>query len=78
MIKIYELTEREQEVLDLIVNNVKGEELKDLAKKLHITRSTFITHLNSIYFKKNAHSQIELIIGYYKEKLENATKNNNG
>ena len=76
MIKIYELTEREQEVLNLIVNNVKGEELKDLAKKLHITRNTFATHLNNIYFKKNAHSQIELIIQYYKEKLENAKDNN--
>jgi DNA-binding NarL/FixJ family response regulator len=75
MIKIYELTEREQEVFDLIINNIKGEEIKSLAKKLHISRNTFVTHLNSIYFKKNAHSQIELIIRYYKEKLENAKNN---
>ena len=63
-----DLTPKEEEVLYAIVNNIKGEKIKDLAKDLHIKETTLKTHILHIFQKTGTNSQVELIIKHYKEK----------
>ena len=59
------LTKREKEVYNKIINNVEGKSRKELAKDLYISAGTFHTHLLKIFEKTGASSQIELIIRHY-------------
>ena len=70
------LTRKEQEVYDAIINNIEGLKNKDLAKKLEMSRSTFCTHLMNIYYKTRTNSQIELIVKYYRERINENNRNN--
>jgi DNA-binding NarL/FixJ family response regulator len=71
-----DLTNKEKEVLNVVVNNIEGLKNEELAKKLNITRATFCTHLINIYYKTRTNSQIELIIRYYKERIDANNRNN--
>lgn len=64
-----DLTKKEKEVLNVVVNNIEGLKNGELTKKLNITKSTFCAHLMNIYYKTYTNSQIELIIRYYKERI---------
>lgn len=70
-----DLTKKEKEVLNVIVNNIEGLKNEELAKKLNITRATFCAHLMNIYYKTYTNSQIELIIRYYKERIDANNRN---
>lgn len=59
------LTPREQEVYCKIINNIRGLSREDMAKELHIKKSTFDTHLINIFLKTGTSSQIELIVKHY-------------
>ena len=59
------LTPREREIYYLLVTNIKGLTYTELAEKLHITYSTFKTHVISIFRKTGIKSEVELIIKYY-------------
>jgi hypothetical protein len=53
-----DLTKKEKEVLNVIVNNIEGLKNEELAKKLNITRATFCAHLMNIYYKSRQHIDI--------------------
>lgn len=61
------LTKREKEVYNKIINNIEGKSRKELAEELNISAGTFRTHLLRIFEKTGTNSQIELIIKFYKE-----------
>jgi DNA-binding CsgD family transcriptional regulator len=52
----YELTKREEEVLELLI---QGTPLADIAEKLYISHGTAKTHVNHIYKKLDVHSREE-------------------
>jgi DNA-binding CsgD family transcriptional regulator len=60
------LTKREQDVYNKVVNNIEGKSQKELAVDLSMSIGTFHTHLLNIFFKTNTNSQIELIVRHYK------------
>lgn len=59
----YELTEREQEVYNQLVNS--DDSLQEVADKLFISKRTLERHISSIYKKTNAKSRIELVHLYH-------------
>ncbi len=59
------LTKREKEVYNKIINNVDGKSRKELAKELYISDGTFHTHLLRIFEKTGTSSQAELIVKHY-------------
>ena len=59
------LTKREKEVYNKIINNVEGKSRKELAKELYISDGTFHTHLLRIFEKTGTSSQVELIVKHY-------------
>ncbi|HGY55271.1 MAG TPA: response regulator transcription factor [Caldithrix abyssi] len=64
--KDYGLTEREKEILKLLV---EGKNKKQTASELNISQYTLDTHLKNIYAKLHVHSQIDLISKTLKEHL---------
>ena len=62
----YELTGREKEILQLLVD---GHSKKHLADQLCISLHTVDTHLKNIYAKLHVHSQIDVIAKALKEHL---------
>ena len=64
--KEYGLTEREKEILKLLV---QGKNKKQTASDLCISQYTLNTHLKNIYAKLHVHSQIDLISKTLKEHL---------
>lgn len=60
------LTPKEQEIYNLIINNIEGEKIEELAKKANISYYTMRTHLQHIYEKTGISSQIELIVKHYR------------
>ena len=70
------LTNKEQDVYNAIINNIEGLKNKELAKQLKMSRSTFCTHLMNIYYKTHTNSQIELIVKYYRERINENNRNN--
>ena len=62
----YELTAREKEILQLLVD---GHSKKHLADHLCISLYTVETHLKNIYAKLHVHSQIDVIAKALKEHL---------
>ena len=69
-----ELTRREQEVLDCLMD---GLTYKQTAEKLCLSRYTMNTYRASIFQKKDVHSLPELIVKEYKHKLKEVTDGNN-
>ena len=63
MNNIWNLSERELEILDLII---KGLTNPQIAEKLVITTHTVKAHIASIYFKTNIHSRVLLAISAVK------------
>lgn len=59
------LTKREKEVYNKIINNVEGKSRKELAKELYISAGTFHTHLLRIFEKTGTNTQVELIVKHY-------------
>ena len=53
---IGELTTRESEVLELLVQSLKG---REIAEQLGISRNTVRSHMQSIFHKLNVHSRLE-------------------
>ena len=68
-----ELTRREQEVLDCLMD---GLTYKQTAEKLCLSRYTMNTYRASIFQKKDVHSLPELIVNEYKKKLKEVTDGN--
>lgn len=64
--KEYGLTEREREILQLLVN---GTSKKHIADHLFISLHTVDTHLKNIYAKLHVHSQIDVVAKALKERL---------
>jgi len=62
----YNLTKREKEILQLLVNGLSKKHITD---HLHISLLTFETHLKNIYAKLHVHSQIDVIAKILKEHL---------
>ena len=62
----YGLTNREREILQLLINGLSK---KHLAGQLHISLHTVDTHLKNIYAKLHVHSQIDVIAKTLKEHL---------
>ena len=62
----YGLTEREKEILQLLVN---GMSKKHIAENLYISLYTVDTHLKNIYAKLHVHSQIDVVSKALKEHL---------
>ncbi|MEJ2048324.1 MAG: response regulator transcription factor [Calditrichota bacterium] len=62
----YELTSREKEILQLLVDGLSK---KHLADRLCISLHTVDTHLKNIYVKLHVHSQIDVIAKALKEHL---------
>lgn len=62
-LKIDKLTSKEQEVYLLILDGITNEEI---CRRLSISQTTFKTHLNNIYSKRQVHSKYELIIDFLK------------
>ena len=62
----YGLTEREKEILQLLVN---GMSKKHIAEKLFISLYTVDTHLKNIYAKLHVHSQIDVVAKALRERL---------
>lgn len=60
------LTKREKEVYNKIINNIEGKSRKELAKEMFISAGTFHTHLLRIFEKTGTSSQIELIVKHYR------------
>jgi DNA-binding NarL/FixJ family response regulator len=63
---LYQLTEREKEVLQLLAN---GNSFKMIASSLMITLDTVRSHIKKVYEKLQVHSQTEAISKAYNEKL---------
>lgn len=64
--KEYGLTDREKELLKLLVN---GMNKKHIAEELHISLLTINTHLKNIYAKLHVHSQIDVVSKILRERL---------
>lgn len=62
----YELTDREQEILDLLS---KGNSYKMLAAKMNISIDTVRSHIKKVYQKLHVHSQTEAVAKAIQEKL---------
>lgn len=62
----YELTEREQEILDLLS---KGNSYKMLAAQMNISIDTVRSHIKKVYQKLHVHSQAEAVAKAIQEKL---------
>ena len=56
--RLFDLTKKEREILDLLP---LGLTINQLAKKLHLTESTVKTHLSSIYRKLSAKNRVQAI-----------------
>ena len=59
------LTEREKEILNLIIKGFKN---KEIAEKLFISEKTVKTHINKIFKKFKVKSRAQLIIKFFKDK----------
>jgi DNA-binding CsgD family transcriptional regulator len=57
-LKIYKLTERENEIVVEVCNGLNN---KDIAKKLYVEEGTVKTHLNNIFKKLNVKTRSELV-----------------
>ena len=64
--KEYGLTQREKEILQLLVN---GMGKKHISSHLHISLFTVDTHLKNIYAKLQVHSQIDVVAKALRERL---------
>ncbi len=64
--KEYGLTQREKEILQLLVN---GMGKKHISSHLHISIFTVDTHLKNIYVKLQVHSQIDVVAKALRERL---------
>ena len=64
--KEYGLTQREKEILQLLVN---GMGKKHISSHLHISLFTVDTHLKNIYVKLQVHSQIDVVAKALRERL---------
>ena len=62
----YGLTERETEILHLLVNGLSK---KHIAGQLHISLHTVDTHLKNIYAKLHVHSQVDVVAKALRERL---------
>ncbi len=62
----YNLTKREKEILQLLVNGLSKKHITD---HLHISLLTVDTHLKNIYAKLQVHSQIDVVAKILKEHL---------
>jgi DNA-binding NarL/FixJ family response regulator len=62
----YGLTNREKEILQLLVNGLSK---KHLADQLHVSLYTVNTHLKNVYAKLHVHSQIDVVAKILKEHL---------
>ena len=56
--RLFDLTKKEREILDLLP---LGLTINQLAKKLHLTESTVKTHLSAIYRKLSAKNRVQAI-----------------
>lgn len=65
-----ELTKREQEVLDCLMDALN---YKETAKKLGISYSTVKSFVDFIFLKKEVNSLPELLVKEYKKKLNEVT-----
>lgn len=65
-----ELTEREQQIYDLTVNDGLG--MTEIARNLKITVGTVGNYLMNIYGKYGVNTARELIIQHYKRIIEGA------
>jgi DNA-binding CsgD family transcriptional regulator len=65
-VKKFELTKRECEVIELIMDNCIDSEI---STTLNISISTVRAHINSIFKKINVNSKIDLLNFVYKEKI---------
>lgn len=63
MDKFKKLTQRELEVLALVINGLDN---GHIANKLFITKDTVKMHMSSIYKKTDIHSRVTLAIEAYK------------
>ena len=62
----YALTQREKEILKLLI---EGEPKKHIAELLKISQLTVETHIKNIYSKLHVHTQVDLVSKAIKEKL---------
>jgi DNA-binding NarL/FixJ family response regulator len=62
----YALTEREKEILNLLVS---GKPQKQIAEKLFLSPFTIATHIKNIYVKLQVHSRSEAVAKALKERL---------
>lgn len=62
----YALTEREKEILTLLVS---GQPQKQIAATLHLSPFTIATHMKNIYAKLHVHSRSEAVAKTLKERL---------
>lgn len=62
----YALTEREKEILNLLVS---GKPQKQIAATLHLSPFTIATHMKNIYAKLHVHSRSEAVAKTLKERL---------
>jgi DNA-binding CsgD family transcriptional regulator len=60
------LTEREKEVLALII---EGKSNPQIAEKLFISPDTAKAHIEHIFEKFNVHSKVELVVKLFREKI---------
>lgn len=65
---IFNITDREQEVMNLILKGFLTE--KEIAERLIISTTTAKTHFNNIFQKLKVHSKTELVSFLYEEKLK--------
>jgi DNA-binding NarL/FixJ family response regulator len=62
----YSITEREKEILNLLVS---GKSQKQIADKLFLSPFTIATHMKNIYAKLHVHSRSEVVAKALKERL---------
>ncbi len=62
----YEITEREREVLQAMVD---GDSQKEIANRLHISATTVNTHIRSLYRKLHVHSGTAAVAKALRERL---------
>ena len=60
------LTEREKEVLALII---EGKSNPQIADELVISQDTAKAHIEHIFEKFNVHSRVELVVKLFREKI---------
>lgn len=58
------LTKKEQEIYGYLL---EGKDKKQIADDLIVSQSTIATHIASIFYKKKAHSKVELLVRRIKE-----------